>query len=76
MNYQISWTVKLYYSGGLVRDKHFSLSDTFVSYEVIVVNIAPGAVFTRLDFICNLITSISWNVKLYKAGKACQGQTL
>jgi hypothetical protein len=61
----ISWSIKLDKAGGLVRDKHSSLSDTFVSYEEIVVNIAPGAVFTRLDFICNLITSISWNVKLY-----------
>jgi hypothetical protein len=32
----------------------------------------PGAVFTTLPFLCNLLVgSTSWSVRLHKAGKAC-----
>jgi hypothetical protein len=62
----------------VVREKHSSLMDPFVSYKKgSDVNTHPGFEFKTLHFLSNLqICHISYSVKIQKAGNGHQGETL
>jgi hypothetical protein len=61
----------------LVRDKHSSLLDPFISYIKNILNTTPGALFTTLQFLRNLkINPIYYILSLDLAKNACQEQTI